>query len=173
MSTPAAVTRGSRPARATPAVPNADRPATDPCPGALRWHGDLRTRAVLIITHQGQKVLGPRFVRLLREIEARGSIRRATRELGLGYRHAIAWIQRAEIALERPLVTRHAGGGRAGGASLTSEGRELIAAYQRVADRVTDVLADAEALFFPGAPDSGKGAARAPAVRRTSPRRAR
>jgi molybdate transport system regulatory protein len=123
---------------------------------------------VLIVTHEGEKVLGPRFVRLLREIDARGSIRQATQALSLGYRHAIAWIQRAEAALDRPLVTRHAGGGRSRGAALTDDGRAVIEAYSLVEDRITRVLTRAEALFFPA---GGRGRVPPRAGAQPTPRR--
>ncbi len=108
-----------------------------------RWSTGLRARAVLILESEGEKVLGPRFVRLLEEIEARGSVLRAARRLGIGYRHAIAWIQRAEVVLRRPLVERQAGGAMGGGSRLTEEGLALVRSYRRVGRALDRVVARA------------------------------
>lgn len=114
------------------------------CPGTARWSARLRARAVLILEAEGEKVLGPRFVRLLEEIEARGSVHRAARRLGLGYRHAIAWIRRAETVLRRPLVERHAGGVAGGGSHLTLGALLLVRSYRRVGRALDRVVARAK-----------------------------
>lgn len=119
------------------------------CAGALEWRRDLHVRASLVISHDGVKTVGPRFIRLLREIESRGSIRQASLSLGIGYRHAIEWIQRAERVLDRPVVRRRAGGGPGGGASLTREGKRLVVVYDRVGRDIVRRLARAEMEFFP------------------------
>jgi molybdate transport system regulatory protein len=115
------------------------------CPGTARWSPQLRARAVLILETDGEKVLGPRFVRLLEEIDAQGSVHRAARRLGLGYRHAIAWIRRAETALRRPLVERHVGGVAGGGSSLTVAALLLVRSYRRVGRALDRVVARAKA----------------------------
>src|SRR5690242_2669254 len=91
------------------------------CPGSAVWRHRARARAVLIVTVDGEKVLGPRFIRLLEEIRTQGSVRRAAFSLGIGYRHAIDWIRRAEALVERPLVIRRAGGVAGGGSGLTPD----------------------------------------------------
>lgn len=131
------------------------------CLGAVGWRGvgvPVRARAVLLLTRDGEKVVGPRLVRLLRLIDQHGSVRRATAEMGLSYRHAIAWLQQAEALLGRPLVARHAGGAAGGGASLTAQGRAIIAAYEAVTAEITDVLTRAETLFFPQNPEQERRA---------------
>lgn len=119
------------------------------CPGTAEWRGGLRARAVLIVSYEGEKVLGPRFIRLLEEIRHRGSVRAAAASLGIGYRHAIAWIQRGETVLQRPLVERHAGGSSGGGAGLTPEAVRLIQAYRRAGRALGRVVARAEAEMLP------------------------
>ncbi|HEU4642357.1 MAG TPA: LysR family transcriptional regulator [Gemmatimonadaceae bacterium] len=116
----------------------------------MSWRrGRVRARAVLLLTENGDKVIGPRFVRLLHLIDEQGSLRGAARELGLGYRHALAWVQRAEALLERALVERRAGGAAGGGAVLTPHGRAVIDAYETAATEIAGVLARAERTFFP------------------------
>jgi len=107
---------------------------------------------VLILESEGEKVLGPRFVRLLEEIEARGSVLRAARRLGIGYRHAIAWIQRAETVLRRPLVERRAGGMAGGGSTLTGEARALVHSYRRVGRALDRIVARARTEILAARP---------------------
>jgi molybdate transport repressor ModE-like protein len=113
------------------------------CPGSAGWGDRLRARAVLIVDQDGEKVLGPRFVRLLEEIDAQGSVRRAALALGLGYRHAVAWIVRAEAAFDRPLVVRRSGGPAGGGSELTQEGMRLVRSYRRVSKTLSRIAQQA------------------------------
>ena len=110
------------------------------CSWSVTARNDLRARAVLVVIQRGEKVIGPRFIRLLEEIRAQGSVRQAAMELGIGYRHAIAWIRRAEQALDRPLVARRAGGAAGGGSVLTAEGIALIQAYDRISKAIGKVV---------------------------------
>ena len=110
----------------------------------VHWRGALDARALLVVEHAGEKVLGPRFVRLLDGIGAHGSIRQAALEMGIGYRHALAWISRAERVLGRPLVVRHAGGVAGGGAGLTLDGIQLVRAYHRISRSLRRVVRAAE-----------------------------
>lgn len=103
-----------------------------PCRNSIRWRSGARARAVLIVVRDGDKIIGPRFIRLLEQIGARGSIRAAAMSLGIGYRHALAWIRRAELLVGQPLVERHAGGPAGGGARLTEKARGVTRAYRRV-----------------------------------------
>lgn len=85
-----------------------------------------------MVVRDGDKIIGPRFIQMLEEIDARGSIRAAAASLGIGYRHALAWIRRAELLVGESLVERHAGGPAGGGASLTEKARRVARAYRRV-----------------------------------------
>jgi len=92
----------------------------------------------------GKKVLAPRVIRLLGEIGREGSVRRAAFTLGIGYRHAIAWIRDLESLLECPLVIRRAGGAAGGGAGLTLDGIMLVRRYQDLERALARVAARAE-----------------------------
>jgi len=131
--------RSSSPASSTAAR---DPEVSDCAP--VHWRGALDARALLVVEHAGEKVLGHRFVRLLDGIGAHGSIRQAALEMGIGYRHALAWISRAETALGRPLVVRHAGGVAGGGAGLTLDGIQLVRAYRRVSRSLRRLVRAAE-----------------------------
>jgi molybdate transport repressor ModE-like protein len=114
------------------------------CPGSATWRHGMRARAALIVDHNEGKVLGPRFVRLLEEIHAQASVRHAALTVGVGYRHAIAWIRRAEQLLARPLVTRRAGGVDGGGAGLTREAVALVRSYRRLSRAIDGIVRRAE-----------------------------
>ncbi len=115
---------------------------------SVEWGDGITARASLLVTHEGEKVIGPRFVRLLREITAQGSVRGAARRLNVGHRHAIAWIRRAEAVLGRSLVQRHAGGVGGGGAALTPAGETLVLAYVAVQADIARRLAAARTEIF-------------------------
>ncbi|MGQ0714849.1 MAG: hypothetical protein ACT4PJ_14145 [Gemmatimonadaceae bacterium] len=93
-------------------------------------------------------MLGPRFVRLLEEIATQGSVRRATATVGLGYRHAITWIRRAELVLGYALVMRRAGGTAGGGSGLTEEGAALVRSYRRVGREIDRIVRRAETAIL-------------------------
>lgn len=123
--------------------PTSERGAR-PCRNSIRWRGGARARAVLIVVRDGDKIIGPRFIQMLEEIDARGSIRSAAASLGIGYRHALAWIRRAEDLVGQALVERHAGGPAGGGASLTEKAQRLTRAYRRVNASIYRVVERAE-----------------------------
>ena len=108
----------------------------------------MHARAALIVGRNGDKVVGPRFIRLLEEIATRGSVRRATDVTGLGYRHAIAWIRRAEAVLGRSLVVRQAGGTSGGGSDLSDDGAALVRAYRGVSRSIDRIVRQAESQLL-------------------------
>lgn len=119
-------------------------PRVRPCRNSIRWRGGARARAVLIVLRDGDKIIGPRFIQLLDGIEARGSIRGAAQELGIGYRHALDWITRAESLVGQALVNRRAGGASGGGAILTDKARRVSRAYRRVNSSIYRLVERAE-----------------------------
>ena len=123
-----------------------------PVPGRapVTWRNGLRARAVLVVERGTSKVLAPRVVRLLERVRTDGSVRKAAAGLGLGYRHALAWIQLAEEGLGRPLVVRHAGGLAGGGAGLTLDGLALVRAYRRIDRSLRHVVLRAEREIMGG-----------------------
>ncbi len=118
--------------------------AVRPCRNSIRWRGGARARAVLIVLRDGDKIIGPRFIQLLDGIEVRGSIRAAAHELGIGYRHALDWITRAEALVGEALVERRVGGAAGGGAVLTDKARRVSRAYRRVNSSIYRLVERAE-----------------------------
>lgn len=117
---------------------------------SVEWSERITARACLFVALDGEKIIGPRFVRLLRVIAQEGSVRGAARHLNVGHRHAIAWIQRAETLLSRALVQRRAGGAGGGGATLTPAGETLVQAYLAIEADIKRRLAAARTEILGG-----------------------
>jgi molybdate transport system regulatory protein len=71
-------------------------------------------------------------IALLEAIHDTGSISGAARKLGISYRAAWDGVQILNNLFLKPLVTAGSGGKAGGGASITSEGAEVIAGYRRM-----------------------------------------
>ena len=70
--------------------------------------------------------MGPRYVRLLEEIDRHGSIREACVHVGLSYRTCLNRVRRMERVLGHPIILTTRGGAAGGGSELTDEAREII-----------------------------------------------
>lgn len=75
-------------------------------------------------------LMGPRYVRLLEEIDRRGSIREACSRIGLSYRTCLNRIRQMERVLGAPVIHTTRGGASGGGSELTAEARDLIRLYR-------------------------------------------
>lgn len=76
-------------------------------------------------------LMGPRYVRLLEEIDRRGSIREACGHIGLSYRTCLNRIRQMERVLGSPVIHTTRGGAAGGGSELTAEAREIIRLYRK------------------------------------------
>jgi molybdate transport repressor ModE-like protein len=65
--------------------------------------------------------MGPRYVRLLEEIDRRGSIREACACIGLSYRICLNRVRQMERVLGHPVIHTTRGGASGGGSGLTDE----------------------------------------------------
>ncbi len=74
--------------------------------------------------------MGPRYVRLLEEIDRRGSIREACTRIGLSYRTSLNRIRQMERVLGAPVIHTTRGGAAGGGSELTEEARDIIRLYR-------------------------------------------
>ena len=75
-------------------------------------------------------LMGPRYVRLLEEIDRRGSIREACAEVGLSYRTCLNRVRQMERVLGHRVIHTTRGGASGGGSELTDEARDLIRLYR-------------------------------------------
>ncbi|MCK4237394.1 MAG: LysR family transcriptional regulator [Candidatus Krumholzibacteria bacterium] len=81
--------------------------------------------------------------RLLKEINRQGSIQKAAKTLGRGYRKAWGDIKRAEHGFGRRLVTKTRGGPSGGSTELTEFGSGLLDAWERYREEVASCVNDA------------------------------
>jgi molybdate transport system regulatory protein len=77
-------------------------------------------------------VFGPGKGELLARIAETGSIAAAGRAMGMSYKRAWALVEEMNAAFRAPLVLSARGGAGGGGAVLSGEGREVLAAYQEM-----------------------------------------
>jgi molybdate transport system regulatory protein len=90
----------------------------------------MRIRTKLWVeTDDGRPVLGDGRLTILEAIARTGSLSAAARELGMSYRSLWGKIRVAEQRLGVPLVRGMAGGRSHGGAALTDQARDLVAAF--------------------------------------------
>jgi molybdate transport system regulatory protein len=75
---------------------------------------------------------GPGKAELLRKISATGSITRSAATLHMSYNRAWNLVRDMNRQFRRPLVATARGGGKGGGASLTSAGRAVVSRYTRM-----------------------------------------
>ncbi len=90
---------------------------------------------------EGRPVFGQGRIKILKAIQAHGSISAAARSLGMSYRGAWNRIKASESRLGRPLLERSIGGKAGGGSQLTPLALELMQRFELLQIRV-ESLAD-------------------------------
>ena len=83
----------------------------------------------------GVVVMGPGRAELLAGISETGSIAAAGRRMGMSYKRAWQLVETMNALFAAPLVDAAKGGAGGGGAALTPLGREVLAAYERLAEK--------------------------------------
>jgi molybdate transport system regulatory protein len=76
--------------------------------------------------------LGPGKIRLLEEVHATGSIRKAAVAMKMSYRRAWLLLKATQEIFGAPVVATATGGAKGGGARLTPLGRRVVALYRSV-----------------------------------------
>ena len=84
--------------------------------------------------------IGPGKALLLDAIDATGSISESARRLGMSYRRAWLLADTMNRCFREPLVASAAGGAGGGGARLTPFGRQVLARYRAMQERVERAL---------------------------------
>ncbi len=77
---------------------------------------------------------------LLEAVDRLGSLNAAAKELGMSYRAAWGKIKATEKALGIKLLEVTTGGMGGGGATLTSEAKELISKYKKFTDKTAPLI---------------------------------
>jgi len=90
-------------------------------------------------------VFGEGILEILNKIQELGTLRGATKELGMSYRHAWGIIKKSEQRIGKPLLATHKGGKLGGGgAELTAEAKLLIDKYLEVKNALQKIDKDYE-----------------------------
>ncbi len=109
-------------------------------------------RAVLSVRlFTEQKSFGPGIAELLHRVDEHRSLRAAAQSMEMAYSKAWTIVKRAEEGLGCRLLVSSTGGKGGGGASLTDEARQLLAAYDRYCERLRaygDRLLEEEFAFY-------------------------
>ena len=92
----------------------------------------LKTRFKLwLSTEDAEGVFGDGKWRLLKSIDAEGSLRAASQLLHISYRKAWGDLKKAQQCLNVPLVEKQRGGTLGGRTELTEQGKKWVDAYTR------------------------------------------
>jgi molybdate transport system regulatory protein len=88
----------------------------------------------------GQYVFGFGLSRILKAVEATGSIKAGADRLGKSYRHVWGRIKKAEKIIGKPLVETHVGGRGTRRSSLTGFASRLVTEYDAIRQRSFKIL---------------------------------
>lgn len=101
-----------------------------------------------------RKFLGGDRISLLEKIDECGSITRAAKAVGIGYKTAWDMVNMVNNLSEKPLVERMTGGKGGGGTRLTPDGKEVIRQFRVIQEEhrkflasITDKVGDADSLY--------------------------
>ena len=93
---------------------------------------------VYFVDEQGERVFGEGPFRLLKGVEACGSLRAAANDMAMAYSKALKILKHAEEEFGFPLTCRLIGGRDGGGSQLTPQGKELLEKYERYRSRCNE-----------------------------------
>lgn len=100
--------------------------------------------AATLRLYTDRKCFGPGVAMLLRRVEKLHSLRAAAMDMEMAYSKAWTILREAERGLGCKLLHSTTGGKNGGGATLTEEGRAILAAYSACEQ---ELKAEAERLF--------------------------
>src|ERR1700684_3926320 len=90
----------------------------------------MGTRWTIRLDFEFGRRLGAGKVALLESIDKTGSISAAGRAHQMSYRRAWLLVDELNQLFREPVVSAHHGGAKGGGASLTEQGRRIVALYR-------------------------------------------
>src|SRR5262245_12068486 len=103
----------------------------------LGWNVKVR----VWVERHGRRVLGPGRVELLSNIDRHGSISAAAKSMKMSYRRAWSLVRDINEAAGAVLVDATTGGTGGGGATLTPLGKDAVADYQQLVERLVQAAA--------------------------------
>ncbi len=109
-----------------------------------RKTGTLEIRPRIRLMRGDEILLGPGKADLLEAIDRTGSIRQASRELGMSYMRAWTLVKTMNDGFVDPVVESARGGSGRGGATLTTAGRTVLDIYREMERDSKDAMNAAE-----------------------------
>ena len=88
----------------------------------------------------GERFFGPGRAELLQLIHETGSISKAAKSMGMSYKKAWEMVEGLNANGRKPYVIAHKGGEKGGGTEVTSTGLEMLAAYQKLSDKLYSIV---------------------------------
>ncbi|MBR4940632.1 MAG: LysR family transcriptional regulator [Clostridia bacterium] len=104
---------------------------------------------ITFLDDNNEKFFGEGPARLLKGIEAMGSLRAASKSMDMAYTKALKLMRNAENALGFPLINSSTGGKGGGGSCLTAEGKEWLLRYEAYRDACKQANSKLYLEFFP------------------------
>ena len=105
---------------------------------------------IVFLDDQNEKFFGEGPARLLRGVEAAGSLRASAMAMGMAYTKALKLMKNAETALGFSLISRVVGGKSGGGSTLTEEGRNFLQRYELYREECRRENERIYQKYFPG-----------------------
>jgi molybdate transport system regulatory protein len=96
---------------------------------------------------EGERFFGPGPAELLEHIEKEGSITQAARKMGMSYKKASDIVKHLNEGSRSPLVHSTKGGRHGGRAEVTKQGKELVAGYRKLTQKLDKVLKESKHLL--------------------------
>jgi len=100
----------------------------------------LQVRSKIWLEIDGEPVFGQGRDKLLRLIQATGSINAAAKEMGVPYRKAWTYLDAMEKRLGFPLVHRQKGGSGGGTSSLTPQAETLLQKFDLLQEGFNELV---------------------------------
>jgi molybdate transport system regulatory protein len=101
---------------------------------AGRARDRFRMAGRIWVEMDGEIFLGWGRITLLERIRETGSISKAARSMGMGYRHAWALVDEMNRRSPVPLVAKATGGAGGGGSRVTEEGERAIEGFRSLVE---------------------------------------
>lgn len=99
---------------------------------------ELRVRCWIDI--DGERFFGPGRAELLQHIRETGSISKAAKAMGMSYKKAWAMVEGLNGQARKPYVVARKGGQEGGGTELTRNGIAMLAAYEKLNDKLHNLV---------------------------------
>jgi molybdate transport system regulatory protein len=100
---------------------------------------EINIDAVLALRQGGRFLIGRERIKLLEAIAQHGSITKAAKATGFGYKTAWDAVNAINNLLPTPAFITKTGGQMGGGAEVTDEGRRLIETFHRLEERLANI----------------------------------